>query len=381
MKKFRLLIMMVLLMAGGMGIATAQQGQQTTPPMRGYFQQTVLPFVKQQQAQLEQALTASEKAQLQKIREEVKNFRAQGAQMRKAMNGHFNQQVFDSRKAQWNAIVAKARQLVQAHPAAAEAYRRAMQTEMAKWKARMQALNGGKPMGRSQNMKGKNGHPFMERLADPAFGLLMETQNMGKMMMHARKKMQEKSMGRKSAGSGGIHPQRPFMMAMRNPAVRAKIMEYREKNILPVIRAQREAFDHVLSKKERKILDAARADMKAQREKMMSMRQSGNRPGDSARMVMQQQMDKDRIAVRKIMLDHYSALQKAMAPIKEKMPQWRTDIRKIVVEHMVQQQMKQYGRKQGPATHLMKQKGELMFLLMDPEHPENFLPLFGHGKK
>ncbi len=375
MKKIKLFIMMILLITGGTAISRAQQVNRGNMPMRGYFQQTVLPFVKQQQAQLEQALTATERVQLEKIRAEAKTFRRQGAQMRKAMNGHFNQQAWDSRKAQWDAIVAKVRKLLQAHPQAAEAYRVAIRNEMAKWKSHMPAMQKGNRMGQAKGMKGNNRKPFMQRLADPAFGLLMDTEAMGKMMAHAAKKWQGKPAGQR------IQPHRAFMLAMQNPEVKAKITEYRTKHILPVIRTQREAFDRVLSKKEKKVLAEARADMNVQRKKMLEMRKSGMRPNDSIRLVLQQQMDKDRMAVRKIMLDHYSTLQKSLAPIKEKMPQWRADIRKIVVQYTVEQQMKQFGRHQGTFNRFPKEKQEMMFLLMDPHHPEGFMPFFGHGNQ
>jgi len=162
-----------------------------------------------------------------------------------------------------------------------------------------------------------------------------------------------------------------LMMAMRQPAVREQIKVYREKNIFPVIRAQREAFDKVLTKKEKKVIAEARNRMQALRNQRMQMRSQGARLSDSARLAMQQQMDKDRVAVRGILLKHYSTLQKAMNPIKEKMPQWRNDIRKIVADYVVEQQMQRMAGKYAKTHPMLKEKGAMMFLMMDPAHPEN----------
>ena len=386
--------MMILLLAV-FGTTTAQQPQQGNMPGRNYFQQTVLPFLQQQQAKFEQSLTNSEKAALQKIRKEMADFRKQGAQMREAMQGHFNQQAWDARKAQFEAIVAKARKIADAHPAASAAYKKAMENELARWRQRMAGMSGnGRMQGRGQGMMGKSPHGRMEKLSDPAFGLLFNAEAMQKMLGHHRRGMgkfgakavqwgHRPMMGQMKPGRDkGMA--REIMMALHNPRVRAKIKAYKENHILPVVSKQRKAFDQVLSKKEKKAIASARAGMKAQREKMMQMRKEGVRPSDSARLAMQQQIDKDRMAIRGIVLKHYGELQKTLAPIKEKMPQWRKDIRKIVAEYVVEQQMqhmsKTFGKKIQP---FLKEKGEMMFLLMDPAHPESneMFRFMGHQKK
>ena len=381
MKKFRLILMALLF--AGLGTVQAQQPQQRNTPMRGYFQQTVLPFLEKEQAKLEQALTPAEKQELQTIREEMATFRKQGAQMRQAMQGHFNQQAWDARKAQFEAIVAKARKLADAHPQAAAAYKKAVQDELTKWREQMPAGAGGRMSAQSgHNMMGKNPQAKMNKLSDPAFGLLLDTQKIKGMMMHhqgikGNGGMQGREMGnrRRPAFKRMEHTgyfAHTLMMAMRQPEVQKKIKAYREKNIMPVIEKQRKAFDNVLSKKEKKEIAEARTSMKTLRDQHKQMRSGGERPSDSARLARQQQLDKDRIAIRGIVLKHYGELQKALAPIREKMPQWRKDIRKIVAEYVVEQQMNRMRKTiPGKIQPLMKEKGEMMFLLMDPANPDN----------
>ncbi len=379
MKKIGMMIIGVLFAFTQM--VQAQQPQRAAQ-MHRYFQQTLIPFIEQQQAQFEKVLTPSEKSELQQIREEMATYRKQGAQMRQSMQGHFNQAAWDARKTQFDAIVAKVRKIVEAHPKAAAAYKNAVEKKIIEIKQQMPMTGktGGQGSGRGNRMS------KLDRLSDPAIGLVMDLKAMQGMMrnhpqgmrmngrqgMHGMRNPQQGKFG--PAKMYGSHHrdgmQQHMMMIMRNPEVKKQIMAYKEKNILPVIARQREAFNKVLSKKEQKIIAEARAQMKTQREKMMAMRKQGQRLNDSARLAMELSMQKQRLAVQEIMLKHYNALQKALVPVQEKMPQWRADIRKIVVNYMVEQQMKQHTQQIKTMQNKMKNKAEMMFLLMDPQHPD-----------
>lgn len=372
MKKFGILIFTLLF--AGLGMVNAQQPQQRNMPMQSYFQQTVLPFVEQQQAKFEQALTSAEKKSLEEIRQEMVTFHKQGVQMRQAMQGNFNQQAWDSRKAQFDAIVAKARKLADAHPKEAAAYKKAIENEMIKWKEYMSAMAQGRmgAQGRGHGMMGNSPQSKMEKLSDPALGLLMDGKAFNNMMMPHPRGMRgnQGMMGNRQMGNQGGRYQ-PMMRAMRNPEIKAKVKAYAEKNIFPVISKEREAFDQVLSKKEKKIIAEARQQMQAQKAKMQQMR--GNMMGvkDSVRLAMRQQMDKTRIALRQIVLDHYGELQKQLAPVKEKMPQWRADIRNIVMPNRPPQQFKPRGMAPMQPKTFMKDRADIMFLLFDPQHPDS----------
>ena len=225
-----------------------------------------------------------------------------------------------------------------------------VENEMIKWKEHMPAMAQGK-MGKSPQRK-------MQRLSDPALGLLLDGNQMSSMMMHHQRGMR----GSKQA----------MMKAMRNPETRAKVKAYAEKNIFPVISKEREALDKVLSKKEKKVIANARLQMKEQKAKMMQIHANGKMAmSDSSRLAMRQQMDKNRVALRQIVLNHYGELQKQLAPIKEKMPQWRADIHNIIVPNRPQNQFKPRGMPHMPAKAFMKERKEMMFLLFDPQHPDS----------
>jgi hypothetical protein len=382
----------IMIFALAIAITGRVKAQQPQPGHRtqNYFYQNVIPFIAQQQAKFVQSLTSSEKAELQKIRKEMADFRKQGVQMRKAMQGHFNQQAWEARKARFEAIVAKARKIAEAHPQAAAAYQSAVEKKLEQWREQ----RGGNRMSGMQaagghGMTGKNPQARLEKLSDPALGLLFDAGAMKKLINHRMYAMKGKPQMR------GMRPPFPenftgrrqmmsheISKAMHNPQVRKQIEAYKEKNILPVIVKQRKAFDQVLTKKEKKEIADARIQMKAIREKMTQARKEGVRMSDSTRLALQQQLEENRVAIRQIMLKHYSALQKALAPVKEEMPRWRTDIRKIVADYIVGQYMKQFARRPEATGAFLKQKGDFMFLLMDPQHPQdNELFRFGGPAK
>jgi len=391
MKKVGIVILGILFAT--MQMVQAQQPQRFAQ-MHQYLQQTLIPFIEQQQAQFEKVLTPAEKTELQQIKKEMAQFRQQGAQMRQAMQGNFNQAAWDNRQAQFDAIVAKARKIVDAHPKAAAAYKSAVEKKLAEIQQQMPGMAAGGPAGRG-GMRGGNHQSRLNRLSDPAVGLVMDLKAMQGMMRNHPGRMNKK--GGRPAGmwgrqgmpgqqfqQGGFpgNQKRAIMMAMRNPEVRKEIQAYKEKNVLPFVAKQRAAFDKVLTKKEKKIIANARTQMKTRQEKMMMFRQQGQRPNDSARLALQLALQKDRLAVQEIMLKHYSELQKALAPLKQKMPQWQADIRKIVVNQMIDQQMKQHAQQRKTMQKRMQNKEDMMFLLMDPQHPDAtlFVP-FSSQKK
>ncbi len=369
-KMKKLVIMIFALLFAGMGIVKAQQPQQKKMQMRNYFHQTILPFVEQQQAKFEQALTASEKETLENIRKEMTAFHKQGAQIRKNMQGNFNKKVWQNRKTQFDAIVAKARKLADIHPKEAEAYKKAVENEMAKWKEHMPAMAQERMGKQNHEMMRKSRQTRMQKMSDPALGLLMDRSQMNRMMMHQ---------------PHGMKGKQGMMKTMHNPEIKAKVKAYAEKNIFPVISKEREAFDKVLSKKEKKVIANARLQMQAQKAKMRQMRINGKMTmNDSTKLAMWQQMDKNRVALRQIVLNHYGELQKQLASIKEKMPQWRADIHNIIMPNMPRQQFKPKGMSRMSAKSFQKNRKDIMFLLFDPQHPNSNMFMHtrhGNGKR
>lgn len=378
--------MMMVLLFTGMGMVNAQQPQAPNKPMQQYVRTEILPVVKTEQAKLIQALTAQEKQELAKIKEEMKTFRAQGKQIRESMNGNFNQQVWDTRKAALDAIKVKADKLVAAHPKAARAYKEAVD------KVLTQFPRGPKGMQRGMGMRGGNrgirgngmtrqpGAQRMNRLSDPAFALLMDPENIGanakRMNSNGMNRGMRQGGMRRQQGMRGQrmgHPRgrKPAPLpALRNPEVRAKIEAYAKDNIFPVLSKERTAFDAKLSGKEKKQIAAARKQWEARRAMMQKRRQDphfvpGQGVNDSTRLAMRLEMEKTMLPVREIALKHYTELKSVLAQIKGQSQQWRADIRGLV---------RPQHQGPGPMNRKMADKprrnGAILFLMYNPANPQ-----------
>jgi hypothetical protein len=400
MKKLGLMIMVLLFT--GMGMVNAQQGQQGMRPMQQYMQTEVMPVVKAEQAKLEAALTASEQKELAKLKEEMKAYQAQGKQIRESMNGNFNQQVWDTRKAALAAIKVKADKLVAAHPQEAKAYKEAVdkilaqmpQGRMGMQQGRMGTRGGNRGM-RAQGAVGGPQTNMMNRLSDPAFALLIDANHFGMQnrrmapqkgqrgMRQGRGMQQNRQMGMQ--GRQGMNRQQGMRgqnrmnrsqgrfsrwMAMRNPEVRAKVEAYAKENIFPVLSKERTAFDAKLSNKEKKQIAAARKQWEARRAMIQKRMQDpnfvpGQRLNDSTRMAMRLEMQKTMLPVREIALKHYTEIKSVLTQIKGQNQQWRADIRAIV-----------NPQNQGPRplqrniADKHRQNGTILFLMYDPANPQ-----------
>ncbi len=386
MKKLGFMIIVILFT--GMGMVNAQQGQQGMRLMQQYMQTEVMPVVKAEQAKLEAVLSAAEKQDLAKLKEEMKAYQAQGKQIRESMNGNFNQQLWDTRKAALDAIKIKADKLVSAHPEAAKAYKEAVEKILAQMpQGRMGAHGGNQGMGTKSAAHGPRAN-MINRLSDPAFALLIDTNHFGMNNHRVAPKNAQRGMQRNSAmgmrGHQGMNrPQgmrgqnrmnsagrRPAgLRAMRNPQVRAKIEAYAKENIFPVLSKERTAFDAKLSNKEKKQIAAARKQWQARREMMQKRLQDPNFvPGqgmnDSTRMAIRLEMQKTMLPVREIALKHYTEIKSVLTQIKGQDQQWRADIRAIV-----------NPQNQGPRSMQRKmannhrRNGTILFLMYDPANP------------
>ncbi len=378
MKKLGLMILVLLFT--GMGMVNAQQPQTPRKPMQQYVRTEILPVVKTEQAKLIQALTAQEKQELTKIKAEMKTFRAQGKQIRESMNGNFNQQVWDTRKAALDAIKVKADKLVAAHPKAARAYKEAVDKVLAQIPQRPMGVRGGQRPMRANGMSRLPKEKRINRLSDPAFALLMDTENMG-----VNGRGMNPNNGNRGLRHGGMRGQQAMrrqrmmnhragmqagLRVMRNPEVRAKIEAYAKENIFPVLSKERKAFDSQLNNKEKKQIAAARKQWEARRALMQKRMQDPNFvPGqgmnDSTRLAMRLEMEKTMLPVREIALRHYTELKSVLTQIKGQSQQWRADIRDMV-----------RPQNQGPRpmnrrmANKPRRNGAILFLMYNPANPQ-----------
>lgn len=398
-------IVFLMLLFAGMQMVNAQPQQRNNPQQMSFIKSTVLPFIQKQQEQFIKVLTPKEKATLNKAKNELKAFRAQGKQIRESMNGKFNQQLWNTRKAQYQKILSQVEAIVKAHPKAAKAYTTAMEKQEAIWIQNMPMRGNANGMKMKKGMANRPNNMF-SKLNNPAFALIMDTNNIQAMMKRPnrsgqRMKMQGKRGIRKNGNCnpkgmknmrnnkmGNKHHQMMMMKLMKNPSIRKEVLYYVKNNVVPTVIKERNNFEKDLSSRERKELNNARNSLKTIEEKIISIKEkaalTGNKPAGNELLSLNIEKQKNIIVVEEIALKHYAKLASVIDNIKINIPKWKNDVRKIVMANMPMQQKRMVGQKGNHPFRnqmMMKKnsaKSMIRFLLFDPENPQGFM--FAHKK-
>lgn len=385
MKKLGILIAM-LFFAGTQFVMAQQQTSppppppQQTNPVWEYVQKDILPVVKQEHYKFINALTSSEKQELTKILDEFKNLRP-GPGMR----GAYHPKMMNNR-AKVQDLMDQAKKIADAHPKAADAYKEAIEGKKAAWTKAIQEIREKNAMGYGRGMNANKTPFIIERVSDPAFGLLFDGSNfpmhmrpgmrpgggpgmgygnygprgmcrhqmamgmrgnygrMGRGMGHYQQGMGRGycnyygygNFGRKGRFSKGMHP---GMMRAMNPELKKELKAFAEKNIFPVLNKERTAFDKELKSSEKRDIENARKNITAIRAQMKkywqdTTRVPGRRINDSARMAMRLELQKNMLVVREIALKHYSELHASLNNLKEYLPKWKAEMHKIMFNEM-----------------------------------------------
>ncbi len=429
MKKFGMLIVVLIFAGTQMVIAQQQtpppqQQQQKPAPVREYIQKNVVPVVKQEQGKFIAVLTSSEKQELTKIQKEFKDLRSGNMGPGTGM--------MQNHRAEVQNLLDQVKKITDAHPKASTAYKNAIEAMKTKWTTNIKSIRDKNTMGYGRAMNRNNRGPAfaIDRLSDPAFGLLFDAHNfammprmgygnygpgrmnkqpMGKGMMcdygrmnrnsrYHRMGMMNREFGhQRGYGKFGMQERyqmhaRPGMMRAMNPEVKKEMLAYAQKNIFPVLNKERTAFDKVLKSSEKRDIKNTRkniADIKAEMKKYREERAKvpGQKMNDSTRMAMRLNLEKNMIVVREIALRHYGQLHATLDNLKQYLPKWKKGISQIIFKQM---RNKDFGRPMGAAhVRMIPPKGRMMsfhgkhrmmsdvrFLLYDPAHPdEHFFPL------
>lgn len=448
MKKFGMLIV-VLIFAGTQMVMAQQQTPpqpqqpQKLAPVREYIQKNVVPVIKQEQGKFIDALTPSEKQELTKIQEEFKDLRPGNMRPGTGMRGNYNPGMMQNHRADVQNLLDQVKKIADAHPKAATAYKNAIEAMKDKWANDIKSIRDKNAIGYGRGMNQNNRTPFiLDRLSDPAFGLMFNGElfpmgmrpDMGSRMgpgtgrgmgygnsgrrgtfngpMARGMRCDYGRMGRNMQGrhlgmdhgfgpgcygcngmSGRYNMQGNYgeMMRAMNPEVKKDLLAYAEKNIFPVLNKERNAFDKELKNSEKRDIEVARKnilDIKTQMKKYWENKsvQPGQRMGDSTRLALRLELEKNMIMLREIVLNHYTQLHASLDNMKQYLPEWKTGMHHIVFQNTkdFDRPMGQgYGRMMRPNGRMMASHGKqrmmspgVRFLLYDPAHPgEHFFPL------
>ncbi|MBN2615843.1 MAG: hypothetical protein JXR71_09135 [Bacteroidales bacterium] len=432
MKKFGILTMVLTFIM--MGSIYAQPNQSANRPVTQYIKDNVAPAVKQAQQKFIEALSSTEKAELAKIQAELKAFRAEGKQNQLNKQGNFNQQKWVDRQQAMKNILDQAEKIVAAHPEAAKAYTDFIADHASKWEAGLAQIRQDNGYGVNRPMNA--GQFVFQRLSNPAFGLIVDTDNLGNFNRTLMRNNRPGGMQPNGRGygqgrgnnwnKGGMCGQRMGRMqgqhgfrrgnrgmgagrgtgfrAMQNPEMKAKMLAYAKENIFPVVSKERQAFDKYLSGSEKREIEKARVKLAELHKEMLANFQKGVRPfrgqPDSTRLALRLKIDEVMLPVKQIALKHYGELETVTGKIRQDFMGWGRGMRMAVAQGQPAGKgqfrgMNGNGRGMGPGGQGMGPRqgcnglnnragmrnggmgfiGPVKFLLYNPANPEASLPL------
>ena len=183
----------------------------------------------------------------------------------------------------------------------------------------------------------------------------------------------------------------------KHKAFRAEMKAYHQANVLPVLKAQRQKLDAVMSADDRQKVSDLRAQKKTAREKMRAQRKEfrknhkkGERPEltdaqKQARKEQHKARRQARTAAWEIADKYETTIEKLMAEMKPQHEQWRKDLKAIRVKHFGEHKKGEHPRmgkkgkghpRHGKRHHGKRMRGmrmlshPLAFLMFDPAKPE-----------
>lgn len=170
----------------------------------------------------------------------------------------------------------------------------------------------------------------------------------------------------------------------KRKAFKKEVRAYKQKNIWPVLKTQRQKLDAVMSAADRQKVDDLRAQKKAARKKMRERRKEfrknhkrgEKRPEPTEAQIqehkaMRKAMRKAKTAAWEIADRYETTIEKLMAEMKPQHEQWRKDLKAIKAKHFGERTHKKgHHHKRRRGHHRMhgmrKMSHPLRFLLFNP---------------
>jgi len=394
MKKLGIAILLIAFV--GMNLAMAQQGRQQkdNTEVQAYFEKQILPIVEVEQQNFYKALTADEMKKVEELKQELDSRIPEMEKGNRSGGGQGKGGQQQGRQA-FQSLFDEASEIADAHPKEKKHFQETMDDNKNKWMQDLTKIreenNPGGGRGRSAN-----NNPMFNHFSDPGWLLLWDKD---------RKNFQQMArMGRKGSGnrgngmgqgqgngngmgqggrqgdgmSNGMGMQGDGMrngMGQNqniNREMRAEIRNYAQKNIIPIIAKEREAFDSNLSDTEKDEIALAQGKRKARRIMFREWYKSedfdpGARRDDPNFDMMREDMQKSMKEVRTIAEKHNSEIEKSLDNIKTNLKVWESEIRAIAENY----QSAQMNNFKGHNQLLRQMASPVSFLLFNYKEAEN----------
>lgn len=362
--------MLILLFVGLTGITVYSQNENNVhdrEAIKKYFEESVNPFLIDQQAQYMDALNDDDREEVMEIIERRnknsypdKNYSQRSGRggKKQGMKRDNSSPRFKADNSKQDRIIEQLQQITEKYPDQNKLYSKAIESKIMIWKNDLNEMHeslGIQPHG------GKVGLPGYEmmfnRIATPE-GLLI--------WQPVSQRQTNKGNGKKSDRFG-------YRNQKVNPELENEIIEYAQTEILPVVINQRENFNKYLSDDEKKIIEDTRAKIKVRKVMFDTWYASedfepGKRAKDENFDAMREEMRSSMQKVRGISLLHNDELDQAMGDIYKNENKWENDIENIARSFNDDPEM---------AGELFqktmnKELSSVKFLLLDPSNPHMF---------
>lgn len=173
----------------------------------------------------------------------------------------------------------------------------------------------------------------------------------------------------------------------RHKVLRKEIKAYRQKNVLPVMQAQRQKLEAVMSAADRQKVTDLRSQMHTAKEKMRAFRKelrknhpTGKRPEltEEQRKIMKahhKTMRKSRYAAWELVDKYETTIDALLSEVKPQKKKWRQEIKAIKVKHLGERKKGAHhkiGKKRhrrGRHHKMKRLHHPISFLLFDPSNP------------
>lgn len=312
--------------------------------MKSYFEETINPFLLEQQTKYIEQLSDEEKIFIESLKQRKNEHKMRS----KSNNGKETSKDFKENRN-------KIDEIVEAHPDLNRNYENAIVKETKIWENELQKIHDRLGIETGEKYRSDTRHKvFFERISEPQ-ALLMWSEN--NVRNHRRGMRNKSGNGEKSKA--------------KRKELRAEVKDYFIDEIAPVIYNERKEFESQLSDDEKKIIDDARQKMEVRKAMFRSWYESEDfEPGKRARDPnfdnMRDDMRSSMKKVNDIAEIHKEELKKIFDGMKDNKSKWTSDIRNIAQSYSVEPRETIHSS----SMKYKKFLSPIRFLMIDPENDQ-----------
>lgn len=350
MKKLSLILTVITI--GIVAVAFSQTNSQvnTREEVKQYFDKNIFPALEKQQELYIKKLTDSEKEELNTLKETINQRRNNSSTRHTSGNNTMKKPVRSE-------MQGKIKKITDAHPKLNDSYKKFIDNNMQTWVTDIKAIHDKNNIEPMRNKNNKTGLDiFFERVSNPDWLLLWDPLNPRIAQSMAVRQTKDIKNNRRAS-----------VDRKRNPELRADIKAFVGEIIIPVIAAERTAFDKLLNDDEKKIVETTRQKIQVRKVMFKSWYESedfapGQRAKDPNFDGMRTDMQNSMAEVRDIAIAHSSEIREYTNKIRSHADEWKKEIRSIAETNTRDSEQILRMVKQ----HVRKLNTPIAFLLFNP---------------